>query len=98
MEALYPLTKSKEQRIRIKLKDGTYTCVASSLAYVRYADDFVVLVRSKHIMLTFIKPAIEKFLAERGLNLNEEKTKLFRLSDPGCQLDFLGYTFKYQDK
>ena len=49
-------------------------------------------------MLTFIKPAIEKFLAERGLNLNEEKTKLFRLSDPGCQIDFLGYTFKYQDK
>lgn len=98
MESIKPLTTSKEMRIPVIMKDGTKTRIASGLAYVRYADDFVVLARSKHIMNTYIIPAIQEFLKPRGLSLSEEKTKLFRLKDEGTQLDFLGYTFKYQDK
>lgn len=98
MDSLKPLTKSKEKRIAIQLKDGHRTRIASGLAYVRYADNFIVLIRSKYIMTKYIIPAIKTFLAERGLTLSEEKTKVFRLKDKNKQLDFLGYTFKYQDK
>ena len=98
MDSISLLTKSKEKRIVIRLKDGSKTRIASYLAYVRYADDFVVLTRSKHILNTYVLPAIKKFLELRGLSLNNEKTKIFKLSDKEMQLDFLGYTFKYQEK
>nr|YP_008475173.1 hypothetical protein [Candida labiduridarum]AGS44482.1 hypothetical protein [Candida labiduridarum] len=97
-KALYPITKSKEQRIVIKLPDNTKTRIPYGLAYVRYADDFVVIARSKYIIDNLVLPAIKAFLLERGLSLNYDKTKLFRLKDNSKQLDFLGYTFKYQDK
>ena len=97
-ESLLPLTTSKEKRIVIKLKDGSKTRIASGLAYIRYADDFVVLARSKYIINELVKPAINAFLGERGLTLSPEKTKVFRLSDESVELNFLGYTFKYQPK
>lgn len=98
MDSIKPLTKSKEKRIVVSLKDGSKTRIASALAYVRYADDFVVLARSKYIMNNYVIPSINKFLKPRGLMLNHEKTKIFRLSDENMQLDFLGYTFKYNHK
>lgn len=61
---------------------------------VRYADDFVVMANSRRIIELRIKPAIVQFLKERGVSLSEEKTKLFSISS-GKELDFLGYTFKY---
>jgi RNA-directed DNA polymerase len=98
MDSLSLLTKSKEKRIVITMKDGSKTRIASGLAYVRYADDFVVLARSKYIINTCVMPAIKEFLKPRGLALSQEKTKLFSLKEDNKQLDFLGYTFKYQDK
>jgi len=98
MDSLIFLTKSKEKRIFVKLKDGSNTRLASGLAYVRYADDFIVLARSKHIINTYVLPAINEFLKLRGLALSPDKTKLFRLKEDNQQLDFLGYTFKYQEK
>jgi RNA-directed DNA polymerase len=98
MDSINPLTKSKEKRIVITLKDGSKTQTASALAYVRYADDFIVLARSKYIMNNYIIPLINNFIQPRGLMLNQQKTKIFRLSDKNMQLDFLGYTFKYNDK
>jgi RNA-directed DNA polymerase len=95
-ESIYPLTKSKERRIVIKYKDGTKTRIASNLFIVRYADDFVILARSKHIMKKYVLPKIKSFLAERGLELSSEKTKLYTLSDMNSVLSFLGYSFKYQ--
>lgn len=98
VDSLQPLIKSKEKRIVIYLKDRSKTRVASFLAYVRYADDFVVLTRSNHIMNNYVIPSIKNFLEVRGLSLSIEKTKIFRLSDKNAQLDFLGYTFKYNNK
>ena len=98
MDSINPLTKSKEKRIVVSLKDGSKTRISSALAYVRYADDFVVLARSKYIMNNYVIPSINNFLKPRGLMLNHEKTKIFRLSDKNMQLYFLGYTFKYNDK
>lgn len=96
-ESIKPLTKSKEQRIQIKLGDGTKTRIAIGLSFIRFADDFVVIARSKHILKKYIVPAINKFLGERGLHLNPQNTKIVTLSAPNAQLNFLGYTFKYQD-
>ena len=62
---------------------------------VRYADDFVVLARYQGEKLTgFIESKIETWL---DLEINREKTKVVNLSEKGESLDFLGYTFRYDD-
>lgn len=61
---------------------------------VRYGDDFVVIASSRRIIELRIKPAIVQFLKERGVWLSEEKTRLFSISS-GKELNFLGYTLKY---
>lgn len=94
-EAIYPLTKSKGQRMQIKLKDGSFRRISISTECVRFANDFIVITRSKNILSKYIIPKIEEFLKVRGLWLNPDKTRIFQLSQPGAQLDFLGYTFKY---
>ncbi len=63
---------------------------------VRYADDFVVIANSRRILELRIKPAVVKFLGERGVSLSEEKTQLFSMAS-GSELDFLGYTFKFHN-
>jgi RNA-directed DNA polymerase len=62
---------------------------------VRYADDFIVLAKSKNILTTYIIPAIDNFLAEKGLLLYPTKTKMYTLKEKIKQLDFLRYTLKY---
>lgn len=59
---------------------------------VRYADDFVVTGRSKR-QLERVRESIRDFLAERGLELSEEKTSIQHI-DEG--FDFLGWTFRKQ--
>lgn len=63
---------------------------------IRYADDFVVITNSRRIIELKIKPAVVKFLKERGVSLSEENTKIFSIAS-GNELNFLGYTFKYRD-
>ena len=59
--------------------------------FVRYADDFIVTGKSKRLLEENVKPAIEAFLAERGLTLSEEKTVLTHIKDG---FTFLGQTFR----
>jgi RNA-directed DNA polymerase len=59
--------------------------------FVRYADDLIVTCKSKRILEGIIKPAIETFLAERGLTLSEEKTVITHIRDG---FTFLGQTFR----
>lgn len=56
--------------------------------FVRYADDFIVTGNSQEVLENKIKPAIEQFLQERGLELSPEKTKIAHI-DEG--FDFLGF-------
>ena len=56
---------------------------------IRYADDFVITGKTKELLEDTIKPAIEKFLKERGLTLSPEKTRITRIEDG---FDFLGQT------
>lgn len=66
------------------------------LNIIRYADDFIITGASKEILLNEIKPDVVHFLAERGLTLSVEKTKLTHI-DEG--FDFLGFTIrKYNQK
>jgi len=97
-KSLYPLTKSTEQRMQIKLKDGSFRRISLATELIRYADDFVVITRSKNLLDKYVGPTIHGFLKERGLRLSPEKTKQYRLDQPRAQLDFLGYTFKYNAK
>jgi RNA-directed DNA polymerase len=90
------LTKSKERRITIKHRDGSKSRVSLNLFVVRYADDFVIVARSKHIITKYVLPKIIEFLKIRGLHLSREKTKIFTLSNEKAELNFLGYTIKYR--
>jgi RNA-directed DNA polymerase len=63
---------------------------------VRYADDFVVLA-PLHIgseLNRFIEDKLENWL---GLEINREKTRVVNLKEKGASLDFLGFTFRYDN-
>jgi RNA-directed DNA polymerase len=59
--------------------------------FVRYADDFIVTGKSRRILEEQVKPAIEAFLDERGLQLSPEKTVITHIRDG---FTFLGQTFR----
>ncbi len=62
---------------------------AAKVHLVRYADDFVITGSSKELLETKVKPAVAKFLRERGLTLPETKTPITHV-DEG--FDFLGWS------
>jgi RNA-directed DNA polymerase len=63
---------------------------------VRYADDFIITGNSKEWLEQEVKPAVVEFLAERGLVLSPEKTKITNITDG---FDFLGWNLrKYNGK
>jgi RNA-directed DNA polymerase len=63
---------------------------------VRYADDFIITGYSKEWLEQEVKPAVVEFLAERGLVLSPEKTKVTHIMDG---FDFLGWNIrKYNGK
>jgi len=59
----------------------------SKVNVIRYADDFVITGKTKELLEETIKPAVEKFLKERGLTLSPEKTRITWIEDG---FDFLG--------
>jgi RNA-directed DNA polymerase len=61
------------------------------LRLIRYADDFVVLARSKRQLETVVLPRLHEFLAARGLRLSPEKTRIVRDTEG---FDFVGRQFK----
>jgi RNA-directed DNA polymerase len=61
---------------------------------VRYADDFIVTGSSKELLEQEVKPLVEQFMRERGLELSPEKTVITHVEQG---FDFLGQTVrKYQ--
>lgn len=58
--------------------------------FIRYADDFIITGKSKLLLMKHVRPAVEKFLIERGLTLSEEKTRITYIRDG---FTFLGQTF-----
>jgi len=64
---------------------------AHKIHFVRYADDFIVTASTKEVLEDIIKPKIERFLAERGVALSPEKTKITHITDG---FDFLGQNIR----
>jgi RNA-directed DNA polymerase len=61
---------------------------------VRYADDFIVMARYQGSQLiATVESLLEEWL---GLKINRDKTRVVELQNEGAQLDFLGYTFRYE--
>ena len=76
---------------RKKRSDGSYTFVnKSKYTLIKYADDFVVLCKTKSDALK-VYELLEPYLEQRGLTLSKEKTKITHLSKG---FDFLGVNFK----
>jgi len=63
----------------------------SRVNFIRYADDFIITGKSKTILEKQVIPAVKRFLAERGLQLSEEKTKITYIEHG---FTFLGQTFR----
>src|SRR5256885_6250930 len=71
-EAIPPTTrKSREAKVHL----------------IRYADDFLISGSSKELLEQEMKPLVEAFLRERGLQLSPEKTLITHIEDG---FDFLG--------
>ncbi|MEC4817846.1 MAG: group II intron reverse transcriptase/maturase [Scytonema sp. PMC 1069.18] len=63
--------------------------------FIRYADDFVITAETKE-EIEEILPKIKTWLAQRGLQLNEEKTQIKHISEG---FNFLGFNIRqYQGK
>src|SRR3984957_7073544 len=68
---------------RVKSLGGGKPCVN----LIRYADDFVITSKSKELLEGEIKPLVEQFLQERGLELSPTKTVITHVEHG---FDFLG--------
>lgn len=66
-------------------KDKRHPC---KVKYVRYADDFVLLVAGSKSEAEAIRNRVKEKLSEIGLTLSEQKTKITHWSEP---IRFLGY-------
>jgi RNA-directed DNA polymerase len=71
--------------------NGMQQVLPAGLGYVRYADDFVITAKTRSELERSI-PAIERWLAARGLVLNKEKTRLVSMKQG---FNFLGFTVRH---
>jgi RNA-directed DNA polymerase len=78
-------------RKRLKSFGGEKPCVH----LVRYADDFVITSKSKELLEGEIKPLVEQFLQERGLELSPTKTVITHVERG---FDFLGQNVRRYPK
>jgi RNA-directed DNA polymerase len=64
---------------------------SKGISLIRYADDFVVVAPTREALETYVIPRLKQFLAERGLALNEAKTRIVHRSEG---FNFLGFTIR----
>ena len=87
-----------ERQLQLFLREqlGASALTAAKVHVVRYADDFVITGNSQELLEHTVKPWVEGFLRERGLQLHPGKTRIVHM-DHG--FDFLGWNFrKYSGK
>jgi len=84
------------QTIANMVLNGLERHMGKEFLTVRYADDFVVLGKTKESLEKVAKPRIEEFLKIRELELNSEKISVTTIEKG---FNFLGYNFReYPDK
>ena len=79
------LGKLLDQTFRRKKVAGT--TINPKINLIRYADDFIITGATKDVLEKEVRPLVEQFLRERGLQLSPEKTCITPI-DQG--FDFLG--------
>jgi RNA-directed DNA polymerase len=85
-----------ERKLAGRFPKGSDRQRKAKVHLVRYADDFIVMGSSQELLENEVKPLIEQFMRERGLELSAEKTGLTHIEDG---FDFLGQNVrKYQGK
>lgn len=67
---------------------------ASGVEMVRYADDFILLCRSRAEAEAALRQ-VEQWVTAEGLQLHPQKTRLVEMDQPGEGFDFLGYHFQH---
>ena len=90
-EAGEPCDLSSTTRKRGRTRHSGRIGKLRDLRLIRYADDFVVLARSRRQLETVVLPKLREFLAARGLRLSPEKTRIVRDTEG---FDFVGRQFK----
>lgn len=86
LDGIQPILAQKYKRICRKGKH-----YSPMVNLVRYADDFIITSAEKEVLEREIKPMLVEFLAERGLELSEEKTVITHIGDG---FDFLGFNIR----
>ncbi|HLX54447.1 MAG TPA: group II intron reverse transcriptase/maturase [Aquella sp.] len=77
-----------------KIKSATKS--KDKVNVVIYADDFIITGATKEVLEDTVKPLVINFLAERGLELSQEKTLITHINHG---FDFLGFNVrKYKQK
>ncbi len=71
--------------------DGLQEALSDKFGFIRYADDFVVTARSRED-LEAILPTIRNRLSARGLELNDDKTRIASIQDG---FNFLGFNIRH---
>ena len=78
------------------LRPGYHQHRKAKINLVRFADDFIITGSSKELLENEVKPLVEAFMKERGLQLSAEKTLITHIADG---FDFLGQNVrKYHGK
>ncbi|MEX3614033.1 MAG: group II intron reverse transcriptase/maturase [Burkholderia gladioli] len=78
-----------EQLLCAKYRRGNLN--PSRVNIVRYADDFIITGATHQVLAEEVRPMVEQFLAERGLSLSSEKTRITHIDDG---FDFLGMSVR----
>jgi RNA-directed DNA polymerase len=68
---------------------------AAKVNFVRYADDFIITGTSLELLEERVKPLVQEFMRERGLQLSEKKTLITQVTDG---FGFLGWTVRWQGR
>lgn len=83
-----------ERRLAVHFPKTGKEAKRTKVNLIRYADDFCITGASKELLEQEVKPLVEQFLSERGLQLSAEKTVITHIKQG---FDFLGQTVrKYQ--
>jgi RNA-directed DNA polymerase len=85
-----------EGKLREKFPKRPRGSSKEKVNFVRFADDFIVTSKSKEVLEDEVKPLVEAFMRERGLELEPSKTIITHIEDG---FDFLGqHLRKYEGK
>lgn len=78
------------------LKPSSRRGLNHKISLIRYADDLVVSAPTREVLEHYVLPKIKTFLAQRGLQLNEVKTRMVHVT---AGFHFLGFEIKrFKDK